>query len=460
MKKDSMTFSTINPATEQPISEYHIMPESEALSIAKSTALAFQQWKELPLQKRLQFVKKLALVLRKNKQKYAELMTKEMGKVITQSLAEVEKCASLCDTLVEKAEVWLKEEEITADGKQHLITFEPLGTILIIMPWNYPFWQVIKVGLPPLVAGNAILLKHARNVTGSSLAIEQAFLEAGFPKDIFRSLIIDHDTTSALIASDVVQAVSLTGSVGAGSKIAAEAGKHIKKTVLELGGSDPFIVLDDADVEKAALGATHGRISNTGQMCIGAKRFIVHKKVADRFSQLFAKNMAKLKMGDPLKPETEIGPLVNKQAVMDMEYFVQDAIQKGATIAAGGKRREPGCYFEPTVITNTKPTMKVITEETFGPLAPVIIVNSDDEAIDIANISEFGLNASIWTNDVKRGEKIARKINVGGVFVNSTSKSHPLLPLGGIKKSGYGRELSHYGIKEFVNIKPINIYNP
>jgi succinate-semialdehyde dehydrogenase / glutarate-semialdehyde dehydrogenase len=454
-----MQFSTTNPATGKKIKEYKLISNEDALQIAKSTYQSQKEWHSLNLNERLEHIKKLAEVLRNNKQEYAELMTTEMGKVITESLAEIEKCAVLCDVLVEKSREWLKEELIEADGKKHLITFEPLGTVFMVMPWNYPFWQVFKVGLPPLVAGNSLLLKHARNVTGCSLAIEDAFKQAGFPLNVFRSIIIGHETSTNLIESDYVQAVSVTGSVGAGASIASDAGKNIKKIVLELGGSDPFIVLEDADIKKAAMGAAYGRTSNAGQVCIGSKRFIVHKNVAEAFSTLFAKFVSEKVVGDPLDIKSQIGPLVDLTAVKEMEDFVNDAVSNGAKILCGGARKEPGCYFLPTVLSNTTGDMRVVSEETFGPVAPIIIVNTDEEAIKIANNSEFGLSASVWTENLEEGEKVARKLNTGSVFINSTSKSHPMLPIGGIKKSGYGRELSHYGIKEFVNIKTINIYS-
>ncbi len=453
-----MSFTTVNPADGTVLNRYDLMDDQEALEIAQLTSLAQKRWNELPLSSRLKFIKKLADVLRENKKQYAELISKEMGKVITESLAEVEKCALLCDVLIDHAEDWLKEEELSAGGKRNIITFEPLGTLFMVMPWNYPFWQVFKVGLPPLVAGNSLLLKHARNVTSSSLMIEEILRKSGFPENIFRSVVIGHQTASRLIESDYVQAVSVTSSVGAGANIASEAGKQIKKTVLELGGSDPFIVLEDADIDKAVLGAKLGRTSNAGQVCIGAKRFIVHKNIAKEFTQKFAEMMNRLIVGDPLAKNTEVGPLVDAKAVEEMELFVKDAVDKGAKLLAGGKRKEPGFYFLPTVLSNTSKDMRVLSEETFGPIAPIIIAEDDEEAIKIANDSEFGLSASIWTRDLERGEKIARKIHAGGVFINSISKSHPLLPIGGTKKSGYGRELSHHGIKEFVNIKPINIY--
>ncbi len=454
-----MAFTTINPATEEVLATYELMSSEAILSIARQSRTAFDSWKKLSFTEKSPYFLKLASVLREHIQKYAELITKEMGKPITESLAEVEKCASLAEELITLAPQWLREEEVHAGGKKHLITFEPLGSLFIIMPWNFPFWQPFKVALPPLIAGNTIILKHARNVTGSSLAIEDAFRKAGFPEHVFRSVIADHEGSERLIASPDIAACSLTGSVAAGSQIALLAGKYLKKAVLELGGSDAHIILDDADVEQAAQGAVKGKIYNAGQVCIGSKRFIVHRKIADAFISRFGELMESVIVSNPLDKKSQMGPLVNAQAVQDMERFIADAVQRGAVIVAGGKRKQgKGFFFEPTVLGNVTEQMNVSCQEVFGPVAPVLVVDSDDEAVRIANSSEFGLNASVWTKNLTRGEMIARKLDCGGVFINANSKSHFLLPLGGVKKSGFGRELSSYGIKEFVNIKTINTY--
>jgi len=454
------TFQTINPATEQPIKQWTIMPQDEVMNIAASVADAGKSWRALSISERAPYFLKLAEVFRQNKQQYAEMMTNEMGKVIKESLAEVEKCAWLCEVLAEQAEQWLKEEIIAADEGKHLITFVPLGVIFMVMPWNYPFWQPFKVGLLPLIAGNTIVLKHAKNVTGCSMLVEDAIKKAGFPDNVFRSVIIDYATSDALIDSDLIAACSLTGSVPSGSSVASRAGKNIKKMVLELGGSDAFIVCADADLDASAKGAVAGRMGNAGQVCIGAKRIIVHKDVVDEFMEKFIQYTEELTMGDPLDPNTQIGPLVDMKALADMEAFTNDAIAKGATIATGGQRYgNKGAFYQPTILSHTNKQMNAVCQEVFGPIAPIIIVDSDDEAIAIANNSEFGLNGSVWTQDITKGEAIARKLDAGGVFINHISASHPLLPLGGIKKSGYGRELGHLAIKEFVNVKAINIYD-
>ncbi len=451
--------TTINPATEQILSRYSFHSPEQVLNYVQKSHMAFESWKDLSIIERGEFFVRLAAVLREHKQKYATLITNEMGKPIKESLSEIEKCAILCESLVTKAPLWLSDQLVSADGFEHRITFAPLGPIYIIMPWNFPFWQPMKVALPHLIAGNTILLKHARNVTGSALAIQDAFVKAGFPLGVFTTLVIDHETSNKIIESDIIQGVSFTGSVEAGSKIAAHAGRFIKKLVLELGGSDPHIVLADADIDRAVQGAVVGRTLNAGQVCIGSKRIIVESKIAAEFQEKFTLAISKLKVGDPLDPTTDIGPLVDQRAVEDMQAFVTDALLKGGVATTGGRRRAgPGFFFEPTVLADTTLEMNAVYQEVFGPIAPIIVVGSAEEAIRVANDSEFGLSASIWSLDVARAQRLARQINAGAVFINSISKSNVLLPIGGIKKSGYGRELSEYGIKEFVNIKAINTY--
>lgn len=454
-----MPFTTINPATEEVLAIYSYMSKEEVLNILKSSHQSQQQWKKLTLQQRSPFFLTLAKVLRDNSKEYATLIAKEMGKPISNGLVEIEKCADLAESLVKNAPEWLKEETIGGEGKEHLIIFEPLGVVFIIMPWNFPFWQALKVGLPPLMAGNGIILKHARNVTGCSLAIEDAVKKAGFPQNLFRSIIVDHSLTEDIIASPHIHACSLTGSESVGQMMGELAGKHLKKVVLELGGSDPFIVLEDADIALAAEKGVKARFSNAGQICTSSKRFIVLKAIADTFTKKFVEETKKLIIGDPLDEKTQIGPLVNKKAVEEMEVFVKDALSKGAKILCGGKRVSgKGAFFEPTILGNVTPQMASMCQETFGPIAPIMIVKDEQEAISIANDHHYGLSASVWTKDLQRGKAVARKLDVGGVFINAMATSHPLRPLGGIKKSGFGRELSHYGIKEFVNVKSINVY--
>ena len=455
-----MKFKKINPATEEVIREYETQTSEQVINSAKEVKKAFQDWKKLDISERGKYMKKLAKALRKNKEKYAKTITIEVGKPIKQALAEVEKCAWTAEVYAEQGESWLEDEFVKADGKKHIVTFEPLGTILSIMPWNFPFWQALRFAIPTLLAGNTSILKHSNECPQSALEIENSFKQAGFPQNVFKTVITGHEPISKLIESNLIQGVSLTGSTGAGSKIAALAGTNLTKFVLELGGSDPFIVLDDVNVEFAAKNAVKGRTLNTGQSCIAAKRFIVMEKIAEEFSEKFAEYTNELKIGDPLDKDTDIGPLVNKNQLEQIEAQVKDAVGKGAQVLAGGERfGDKGYFFKPTVLSKVSADMKVVAEEVFGPVAPIIIVKDEEEAVKIANNSEFGLGASIWTSDENKGLELARRIEAGSVFINNIVKSDPRMPFGGIKNSGIGRELSKYGLKEFVNVKSINLYD-
>ena len=454
-----MKFKTINPATEEVIAEHEITLKEQVLEAAKRAHSAFLEWRHIDISERADCFRKLAQVLRNNKEKYSKLMTLEMGKPIKQSLTEVEKCAWSSEIYAENAAKWLEEETVHVGGKKHFVAFEPLGLIVSIMPWNFPFWQAFRFGIPTLIAGNVTILKHSNQVPQCALAIEESFREAEFPEHVFKTVIADHESVAELVKSDLTQGVSLTGSTSAGARIAELAGKNLKKVVLELGGSDPFIVLDDADIDFAAKNAVSARTINSGQSCIAAKRFIVMKEIADEFSKKFSEFTNNLIVGDPMDMKTDVGPLVNNDGLKQIESQVQDAISKGAKILTGGKRLErKGFFYKPTVLSNTRENMKVVAEEVFGPVAPIIIVTDEEEAIRVANNSEYGLGASIWTNNENRGLKIAKRIEAGDVFINSVVKSDPRMPFGGIKKSGIGRELSHYGLKEFVNVKGINVY--
>ncbi len=456
-----MRFTTVNPATEEILESFETMASSKVFDITGKCGNAFTEWSKVPLKDRLPVFLNLARILRENKQKWAMHMTLEMGKPISESLIEIEKCAWTAEIYAEKGEEWMKEEIVEADGLCHKVVYQPLGVILSVMPWNFPFWQALRFGIPTLLAGNGSILKHASNVTRCALNIEEAFLKSGFPENLFRTVIADHGTVSEIAASDLIAGISLTGSTAAGSRIGELAGKNIKKVVLELGGSDPFIVMEDADLEKAASGAVIGRFRNTGQSCIASKRFIVREEIAGQFQNMLAEKAAKLVQGNPSDPATEIGPMVNKSALDEIIEQVGDAVSKGAKVLTGGKRREGrGFFFEPTVITDTTPDMKIVREEVFGPVAPIIKVRNDEEAVEVANSTEFGLGGCVWTKDVIRGTAIAERIESGSVFVNSICKSDPRMPFGGIKKSGLGRELSKYGLREFVNIKGINVYIP
>ena len=454
-----MKFQTVNPATEEVIDEYSLMPKDHVLDAAKKSREAFKDWKKLDISERAGYFRKIAQVLRNNKEKYAKLMTLEMGKPIKQALTEVEKCAWSAEVYADNAEKWLEEEIVHADGKMHIVAFEPLGCILSIMPWNFPFWQAFRFGIPTLIAGNVSILKHSNTVPQCALAIEESFREAGFPENVFKTVIANHESVAELVKSELIHGVSLTGSTYAGTRIAELAGANLKKVVLELGGSDPFIVLADADVEFAAKNAVTGRTMNSGQSCIAAKRFIVMKNAAGEFSKRFAENTNALVVDDPMDMKTDVGPLVNKEGLTQIEAQVKDAVSKGAMVLAGGRRLErKGYFYKPTVLSGIKMGMKVVTEEVFGPVAPIIVVHDEEEAINVANNTEFGLGASIWTSDENKGLEIAKRIEAGDVFINSVVKSDPRMPFGGIKKSGIGRELSKYGLREFVNIKGINVY--
>ncbi|MBI2139749.1 NAD-dependent succinate-semialdehyde dehydrogenase [Candidatus Woesearchaeota archaeon] len=455
-----MGFTTINPATEEAIASYEYMPRDKVVEAAKKAKESFSLWKKTSFAERGVLFRKLAAVLREHKERYAKLAVLEMGKPLKQALAEVEKCAWTCEVYADNAEQWLAEEAVQADGKMHKVVCEPLGVIFSIMPWNFPYWQVFRFGIPTVIAGNVSILKHSNVVPQCAMACEEAFRLAGFPEGVFTTVITDHTSAAGLIKSSLVAGISLTGSTEAGARVAALAGKSLKKCVLELGGSDPFIVLDDADVDAAAKNAAVGRTMNNGQSCIAAKRFIVEKKIAGSFIEKFTAYVKALKVGDPMEMTTDVGPLVNEEGVKRMEAFVADAVSKGASVLCGGKRKEgKGFFFEPTVLADVKPTMDVMKEEVFGPVAPVFAASSDEKIAAAANKTEFGLGACIWTGDEGRGLRLAKEIEAGGVFINSTVKSDPRMPFGGVKKSGIGRELSKYGLKEFVNIKGINAYS-
>ncbi|OLC83810.1 MAG: succinate-semialdehyde dehydrogenase [Thaumarchaeota archaeon 13_1_40CM_3_50_5] len=446
---------TINPSTGKAIAAYDNESPEQVNRKVKAAREAFSKWKKLDLAERAEYMRRLGRVMRKNREEYARLVTEEMGKPVRQSLAEIEKCAWVCDYYAERAEVFLRDEIIPTEFRKSFVSFEPLGVVACIMPWNFPFWQVMRFAVPTLTAGNVGVLKHSSICLGSALKLEQAFRDAGFPENVFQSVIGDYRAGEALVQAKI-DAVSVTGSVNTGKRVAELASQDLKKFVLELGGSDPFVVLEDADLNQTAYMATQSRLLNTGQSCISAKRFIVVKEVADKFTKLFVENTQAEVVGDPLDSKTTVGPLVRDSQRQTLAKQVEDARSKGGRILTGGQpiRRE-GFFYEPTIISNVNHEMEIVKEEVFGPAAPVIVVNSEEEAIREANDSEFGLGASIWTNNIERGIKLARQIESGIVSVNEMVKSDPRLPFGGIKKSGIGRELSEFGIREFVNIKSV-----
>jgi len=454
-KEKRMTIQSINPYTEEVMKEFTLMTEPEINEQVVKSRQAFTSWSKLPISERASLVNRLGEHLRAQKRKYAEIITREMGKAIKESLAEIEKCAWLCDYYAENAERFLKPEEIKTENKKSYVMFQPLGLVLAIMPWNFPYWQAFRFGIPAIIAGNVILLKHASNVPMTALSIEDAFMTAGFPDSVFKTLIIDAREALRLIDNDRVDAVSLTGSNKAGEEVAAHAGGKVKKVVLELGGSDPFIVLDDADVEKAGRIAANARMINAGQSCIAAKRFIVMDKVADEFKKYFIARLQELNVGDPMDEKTDVGPVAKRDILDSLNEQLRDAKSKGAEVIQLDHSLKKGLFFSPCAVYNLKQDSRVLNEEVFGPIAPVIVVKSEDEAVRVANDTQFGLGASIWSRNLERADRLAARVEAGTVTINDMVKSDPRLPFGGVKKSGIGRELSHYGLREFVNIKTV-----
>ncbi len=454
-----MSIRSINPATGEKIKDYTEMTPHEVKGIIEKAHTAFLDWRQTSFTHRAKLMKKAAQVLRDNAVAYGELMTQEMGKPIASGRAEAEKCAWVCDYYANNAEKFLQPEIIATDASKSFVTFQPLGVVLAVMPWNFPYWQVFRFAAPGLMAGNAGILKHASNVMGCALAIEDIFRQADFPENLFRALIIGSQQVDAVIENPLVKAATLTGSTPAGKAIAKKAGELLKKTVLELGGSDPYVVLADADLEATVTTCVNSRLINSGQSCIAAKRFIVVESLREKFEQLFVKQMAAAKMGDPMQEDVVVGPQARRDLRDDLHRQVRQSIEKDATCLLGGEiPKGNGAFYPPTVLTNVKPGMPAYDEELFGPVAAIIAAKDETEAIRIANDTVFGLGAAVFTRDVAKGEGIAaNELEAGCCFVNALVKSDPRLPFGGVKESGYGRELSHYGIKEFVNIKTVYV---
>jgi acyl-CoA reductase-like NAD-dependent aldehyde dehydrogenase len=447
---------SLNPATGDLIREYPEHDEAQISRRLERAGAAFHDWSLRPVAGRADRLRALAGVLRAGQAGHAELMTAEMGKPIVQAEAEVAKCATTCEWFADHAAALLEPEPVATEAAASQVRFDPLGVVLAVMPWNFPFWQVIRCAAPALAAGDTIVLKHASNVPGCALALEGAFRTAGFPEGAFTTLMIPARAVGEVIAHPAVRAVSLTGSESAGRQVAALAGASLKKTVLELGGSDAFVVLADADVEHAAAQAALARTINNGQSCIAAKRFIVEEPVAARFEAAFIASMAALRVGDPRDRAIQIGPLARPDLVEELEDQVRRTVAAGAALRLGGRRRGgPGCYFSPTVITGVEPGMAAFDEETFGPVAPVTRARDAEHALELANRSRYGLGASLWTADVERGRALAARFEAGAVFVNEMVKSDPRVPFGGVKCSGYGRELAAFGLREFVNVKTV-----
>ncbi len=448
--------NSINPASAEVLARFDPFTPDEVDHALDQAEDAFIAWRERSFEERAVPMRRLAALLRERADRYGRLITLEMGKPIVEARAELEKCAWGCEHYAEHAARYLADEVITTNARRSLVAFQPLGIVLAVMPWNFPFWQVIRFAAPALMAGNSAVLKHASNVPQCALAIEEVFRDAGFPEGLLRTLLMAGSQVEPVIDDPRVRAVTLTGSSDTGSRIAQLAGRALKKTVLELGGSDPFIVLADADLGQAAKIATRARNQNTGQSCIAAKRFIAVESIATDFERRFAAEVAALQVGDPLDTQTQIGPLAREDLRETLERQVRESVGMGARVLTGGGRGDrKGWYYQPTVLADVTENMPVFKEETFGPVAAVVRVRDADEAVRVANDSAYGLGANLWTRDLALGERLARRIESGSVFVNGMVASDPRLPFGGVKRSGYGRELSSYGIKEFVNIQTI-----
>lgn len=449
------TTQSINPYTQEQIASYPIWDEDRLHLAIKTSGQAYLQWRELPISERAAYFLRLSELLKKDREACARLITQEMGKLIQESRAEVDKCAWVCEYYATQAASLLAPISKESDASNSYVRFDPIGVVFGVMPWNFPFWQVFRYVAPTLMAGNTTLMKHASNVWGCGHKMQELFEQAGFPEGVFQHATISSSQAEQVIAAKEVQAVTLTGSEAAGKSVASLAGKYLKKSVLELGGSDPFIVLEDASVGEAASIAAQSRLLNAGQSCIAAKRFIVHKEVIDDFLQCLVVELQQLIAGNPLHENTSLAPMARMDLAAELEDQVQRSIQAGAKVLKGGKRE--GTHFSPYILTHVTPEMPAFSEELFGPVFPIAIVNSKEEAFNLANQTDFGLGASVWTESKEYQEEAVRQIESGSVFINSMVKSDPRLPFGGIKISGYGRELAEFGIREFTNAKTVYI---
>lgn len=450
---------TINPTTEQVLKEYEIMSKEQIDDSIKQARNAFSEWKR-NIDKRSDFLYAFAKELRKNKEKLAKTATEEMGKAIKESRSEIEKCAWVIEYYADNGKIFSTAEVVNTDARKSTISFEPIGVIGSIMPWNFPYWQGIRFAAPSLMVGNTIVLKPASATMQCGIEIENTFHKAGVPEGVFQTLTGDSTIAETLIDSSGINAVTFTGSVPIGAKVAQRATSQLKKTVLELGGSDPFIVCEDADIEKTTTGAVKGRFINCGQSCIASKRFIVDKRIADQFTEKFVQKAEKLRVDNPLLEDTDMGPVVNAKSLENIDRIVKTSIKEGAELLTGGEKvKDKGYFYRPTILKKVLPKMEIVQEEVFGPVAPIIVTNDEKEAIKVANDSKFGLGASIWTQDLEKAEKLSAMMESGIVTVNNMVVSDPRVPFGGVKKSGFGRELSRYGMLEFVNIKSIRLYD-
>jgi succinate-semialdehyde dehydrogenase/glutarate-semialdehyde dehydrogenase len=454
-----MAIATVNPATGETVKTFGTLDDAEVQERVGRAAAAFASYRLTTYAQRAEWMRAAADLLDEDMDSLAELMTTEMGKTLKAAKAEVGKCAAGCRFYAEHAEQFLADEPVDADEVKAVrayARYQPIGPVLAVMPWNFPMWQAMRFAAPALMAGNVGLLKHASNVPQTALYLEDLFARAGFPDDVFQTLLIGSGQVEAVLRDPRVRAATLTGSTPAGQSVASIAGDALKKTVLELGGSDPFVVMPSADLQRAAEVATTSRCQNNGQSCISAKRFMVHADVADEFERLFAEQLSSLKLGDPMKDDTDLGPLATEQGRADVEGLVADAVAKGATVVVGGQRPDgPGWYYPATLITGITEDMRLYAEEAFGPVAILYRVADIDEAIKLANDTEFGLGSNAWTDDPAEQERFIRDLDAGQVFVNGMTASYPALPFGGVKASGYGRELSVHGIREFCNVKAV-----
>ena len=453
-----MEFASVSPLTGQLLRRYEEHSDAEVEQRLQQAVAAAQRWAELDIAERSSYLRRLAVLLRERAQQYAELFAEEMGKLLPQGIAEVEKCAWVCDYYADNAEAFLRPEVVPTEFQRSYVAFEPLGCILAIMPWNFPFWQVFRFGAAALMAGNTIVLKHAPNVPATALALEGLFRDAGFPDGVLQLLFVNTERVGALIEHPAIAAVTLTGSPHAGQAVASRAGAALKKCVLELGGSDPYIVLEDAELEATVETCVTARLINSGQSCIAAKRFIVVEPIRKAFEEALVEAFRQCRMGSPYESGVALGPLARQDLRDTLHRQVVQSLEQGARLLLGGQVPNlPGWFYPPTVLTDVRPGMAAFEEETFGPVAAIVPARDEAEAIALANASRYGLGAAVFTRDRERGERIARRLHAGSCFVNAYVRSDPRLPFGGIKHSGYGRELSHFGIREFVNIKTVCI---
>lgn len=446
-----------NPTTDELIATYAFQTADEVEGMLVGNNAAFRLWRATPMSKRVEAYRRLSAILRERSENLAGIITAEMGKTLAAARAEVEKCAATIDWIATNGPAILADEPVSVENDDQVhVSYLPIGSILAVMPWNFPLWQVIRASGPIMLSGNGFILKHAPNVMGSAYALQDAYESAGFPKGLFANLIADNETVAEVIEDDRIAAVTLTGSMRAGSAVSAIAGKALKKSLLELGGSDAFIVLADANIDLAVKAGVEARFQNAGQVCLAAKRFILEKPIAEEFTQKFIAAVRLLNVGDPLDPQNRIGPMARKDLRDELHHQVERTLAAGATLLLGGNKiAGPGNFYEPTVLGEVGPGMAAFDEETFGPVAAITIADDVEHAIELANTSDYGLGGNLWTSDVSRAQRIARRLETGGVFINGFSATNASIPVGGVKKSGYGRELSHFGLREFTNAQAV-----